>query len=130
MAAFFASTSLLAVGGALALMRAPEEAMAITAYLPLSEPTSRAVWELKVFGLAVILVYAFFKFAWTYRVFNYAAIMMGAVMHEEGSRERMLAQACGVTTFARLRPRSPRRRRCTAKRPPYAGFATQVQRGA
>lgn len=91
--AFFASTSLLAIGGALALMRASEEAMAITAYLPLSLPTSRAVWELKVFGLAVIFVYAFFKFAWAYRVFNYAAIMMGAVMHEEGSRERMLAQA-------------------------------------
>ncbi len=30
-------------------------------------------------GLAVIFVYAFFKFAWSYRLFNYAAILMGAV---------------------------------------------------
>ena len=29
-------------------------------------------------GLAVIFVYAFFKFAWSYRLFNYIAIMVGA----------------------------------------------------
>ena len=29
-------------------------------------------------GLAVIFVYAFFKFAWSYRLFNYVAIMVGA----------------------------------------------------
>jgi uncharacterized membrane protein len=36
------------------------------------------MWELKVLGLAVIFVYAFFKFAWSYRLFNYLAIMVGA----------------------------------------------------
>jgi hypothetical protein len=29
-------------------------------------------------GLIVIFVYAFFKFAWSYRLFNYFAIMVGA----------------------------------------------------
>ena len=29
-------------------------------------------------GLTVIFVYAFFKFAWSYRLFNYFAIMVGA----------------------------------------------------
>jgi len=29
-------------------------------------------------GLATIFVYAFFKFAWSYRLFNYFAIMVGA----------------------------------------------------
>ena len=29
-------------------------------------------------GLVVIFVYAFFKFAWSYRLFNYVAIMIGA----------------------------------------------------
>ena len=29
-------------------------------------------------GLALIFVYAFFKFAWSYRLFNYAAILLGA----------------------------------------------------
>ena len=29
-------------------------------------------------GLAVIFIYAFFKFAWSYRLFNYVAILFGA----------------------------------------------------
>jgi uncharacterized membrane protein len=40
--------------------------------------TTRAQWEIKVVGLAIIFVYAFFKFAWSYRLFNYLAIMVGA----------------------------------------------------
>ena len=35
-------------------------------------------WEAKTLGLATILIYAFFKFAWSYRLFNYVAIMLGA----------------------------------------------------
>jgi uncharacterized membrane protein len=36
------------------------------------------VWEAKILGLAVIFVYAFFKFAWSYRLYNYVAILVGA----------------------------------------------------
>src|SRR4029077_12877244 len=35
-------------------------------------------WEAKSIGLAIIFVYAFFKFAWSYRLYNYVAIMLGA----------------------------------------------------
>ena len=37
------------------------------------------LWEIKTIGLAVIFVYAFFKFAWSYRLYNYVAIMIGAM---------------------------------------------------
>jgi uncharacterized membrane protein len=48
----------------------------------------------KVVGLAVIFVYAFFKFAWSYRLFNYMAILVGAVpVLKESSREEALAVA-------------------------------------
>ena len=33
---------------------------------------------MKIIGLVVIFVYAFFKFAWSYRLFNYVAILLGA----------------------------------------------------
>ena len=36
------------------------------------------LWEAKTVGLAVVLIYAFFKFAWSYRLYNYVAIMLGA----------------------------------------------------
>ena len=38
-----------------------------------------------MFGLIAILGYAFFKFGWSYRLFNYCSILIGAVpMHREG----------------------------------------------
>lgn len=91
--AFFASTSLIAIGGVLALLQA-DEVLLIFADLPFGVTTTRATWEVKVIGLAVIFVYAFFKFAWSYRLFNYGAILMGAVpVLQEGGLDKALAAA-------------------------------------
>jgi uncharacterized membrane protein len=77
--AFFASTSLFAVGGALALLQSTDAVLRLFAEGPIAIATSRIAWEIKVMGLALIFVYAFFKFAWAYRLFNYVAILIGAV---------------------------------------------------
>ena len=77
--AFFASTSLIAVGGALTLLRATEEILSVVGNIPVGIPASRGQWEIKTIGLIVIFVYAFFKFAWSYRLFNYVAILLGAM---------------------------------------------------
>jgi uncharacterized membrane protein len=77
--AFFASTSLIAIGGVLALFRSTDEVLVLFAEMPFGVSTSRVLWDLKVIGLAVVFVYAFFKFAWAYRLFNYTAILVGAV---------------------------------------------------
>ena len=77
--AFFASTSLFALGGALALLRSTDDALHLLSEMPFGLPTGRLAWELKVLGLVVIFTYAFYKFAWSYRLFNYAAILIGAV---------------------------------------------------
>src|ERR1700685_3564077 len=77
--AFFASTSLLAVGGALALLRSTNEALSVLGALPIDLSPSPALWEIKCLGLILIFVYAFFKFAWAYRLFNYVAILLGAM---------------------------------------------------
>src|SRR3984957_1501151 len=77
--AFFASTSLLAVGGALALLRSTNEAMAVLGTLPIDLRPSPALWEIKCLGLILIFVHAFFKFSWAYRLFNYVAILLGAM---------------------------------------------------
>jgi uncharacterized membrane protein len=77
--AFFASTSLLAVGGGLALLRSTSEALAVLRALPIDLSPSPALWELKCVGLILIFIYAFFKFAWAYRLFNYVAILLGSM---------------------------------------------------
>jgi uncharacterized membrane protein len=76
--AFFASTSLIAIGGTLTLLRSTEQILTVVAALPFGVASSPEMWELKTMGLAIIFVYAFFKFAWSYRLFNYFAIMVGA----------------------------------------------------
>jgi uncharacterized membrane protein len=77
--AFFASTSLFAIGGALALLRSTSDALAVFNALPFDITPSPALWETKCVGLILIFVYAFFKFAWAYRLFNYVAILFGAM---------------------------------------------------
>ncbi len=92
--AFFASTALIAIGGVLALFRSTESVLPIFADLPFGEPPTRLALEAKVIGLAVIFVYAFFKFAWSYRLFNYMAILVGAVpVLKESNREEALTVA-------------------------------------
>jgi len=76
--AFFASTSLIAIGGTLTLLRSGDEILTVVSLLPFGTTSSRVLWEMKMLGLAIIFVYAFFKFAWSYRLFNYFAIMVGA----------------------------------------------------
>ena len=48
------------------------------AALPFGIQVTPVQWEVKTMGLAVIFVYAFFKFAWSYRLYNYVAILLGA----------------------------------------------------
>jgi uncharacterized membrane protein len=98
--AFFASTSLLAVGGGLALLRATSDALAVLSKLPIDISPSPALWEMKCVGLILIFVYAFFKFAWSYRLFNYVAILVGA-MPPAAERDTAEAEAHVLRT-ARL----------------------------
>jgi uncharacterized membrane protein len=77
--AFFASSSLLALGGCFALLGASDRVLAVVGDIPYAGIGSRAIFEVKVFGLIVILAHAFFKFGWSYRLFNYCSILIGAV---------------------------------------------------
>lgn len=95
--AFFASTSLIAIGGALGLLRTTEQIIELVAGLPFGAPTTREQWEAKTIGLAVIFVYSFFKFAWSYRLFNYVAVMLGA-MPPVAEKDTPEAQAYVVRT--------------------------------
>lgn len=84
---FFASTSILLVGALLAGLGASDQAIALLKDLPFSSETTRAQWELKILLVALIFVFAFFKFAWSYRLFNYMLIMVGASPENADSRE-------------------------------------------
>ncbi len=76
--AFFASTTIFAIGGLIAALGATDSAVALLRDLPFADETSRTVVELKVLLLIGILAFSFFKFAWAYRLFNNCSVLIGA----------------------------------------------------
>lgn len=102
--AFFASTSLLAIGAGFALLNSTDLALQVSRDLGLPVEQSRGVWEAKVLMLIVIYVYAFFKFGWAYRLFNYTSILMGAFPDledvDEDEMTRAIDQAAKINSLA------------------------------
>ncbi len=76
---FFASTTMFIIAGLVAVLGAREKAMAVLNELPFAVHASNLLWDLKVLLLVAIFVYAFFKFTWAFRHYNYCLILVGAV---------------------------------------------------
>lgn len=76
--AFFASTSAIAIGGLAALLGRGETARDFLQGLPYAAPMPPLLWEIKILFLISIFIYAFFKFAWAFRMSHYTAIMVAA----------------------------------------------------
>jgi uncharacterized membrane protein len=101
--AFFASTSAIAIGGLAAILPNGERARAALEGLPMVDDTSPLLWDIKVIFLIAIFVYAFFKFAWAYRLSHYTAILIGATPIETAdnrawreNHSRQIAELIGI----------------------------------
>jgi uncharacterized membrane protein len=75
---FFASTTVLLLGGLVAGLGAADTGVAVLADIPASSTDTSFQWEVKVLLIVFIFVFAFFKFAWSYRLYNYILILIGA----------------------------------------------------
>lgn len=79
--AFFASATLIAIGGALAMLGDLDRVMGIAEDLtPGQEPM--IVWEVKIGVILIFLANAFLKFVWSNRLFGYCAVVMAAVPND------------------------------------------------
>lgn len=96
-AAFFASTTIFALGGLIAALGSSEQAIGVLSTLPFGEPGRAETWRLKVLLLIAIMAYAFFKFAWTFRLQNYCSVVLGAIPieTEAGAENSALAKRAG-----------------------------------
>lgn len=85
--AFFASTTAIVIGGLAAVMGSGEKAQAVLDKLPYVQPSNPILWEVKLFVIMGIFIFAFFKFAWAFRLGHYTAIMIGAtpLLPKEGA---------------------------------------------
>ncbi len=76
--AFFASTSAIGIGALSSLLGAGDKMHAMIEKLPFVTPTDAVVFDIKLLLLIAVFVYAFFKFAWGFRLSHYCGIMIGA----------------------------------------------------
>lgn len=76
--AFFASTSVIALGGTLALIGNADRLAGVAEDITLAEQPI-IVWELKLLVVVLFLTNSFLKFVWSNRLFGYCAVLMGAV---------------------------------------------------
>ena len=96
--AFFASATLLVLAGLLTILGSTDRAIEIARALPFAAKTSLLQWELKLLVLIVIFVYAFFKFTWALRQFNYCSTLIGAA--PKGPDDGFARLAAQVSTNA------------------------------
>lgn len=78
---FFASTSMIAIGGILAIIGNSENMVGVAEDITLmSHPP--IVWEIKLLLVAFFLTNAFLKFVWSNRLFGYCSVLMAAVPND------------------------------------------------
>ena len=79
--AFFASASMIAIGGGLALIGNPERLRGVAEDLTQAS-APLIVWEFKLIVMVVFAASAFLKFVWSHRLFGYCAVLMAAVPND------------------------------------------------
>ncbi len=105
--AFFASASMLAIGACLAVIGSGDAVSMVIEDIAPTGASTGALFEAKIVGLAAIFVYAFFKFSWGYRLFNYASILVGALPPaRESGTAGTVAAVDRAALFLRLGGRS------------------------
>ena len=75
---FFASTTILIIGGLLAVLGTTEKATELVLEIPFAARTSALVFDLKVVLMLVIFVYAFFRFTWSMRQYTFGALLIAS----------------------------------------------------
>jgi uncharacterized membrane protein len=76
---FLATTSILILGGLVAMLSASDIGRRVVATLPWSEAPNEAMWEIKLGLLLLIFVNAFFELTWALRQFNYTSTLVMAM---------------------------------------------------
>ncbi len=87
---FFASTTILIIGGLLAVLGTSDKANELVRDIPFAAQTSVLVFDMKVLLLLGIFVYAFFRFTWSMRQYTFGALLVGAAPEAKQFAEKDL----------------------------------------
>lgn len=76
--AFFANTTIFILIGLMSMLGYHDRAEGILSSVPYAKPMSGFMFETRILLLIVIFIYAFFKYTWSLRQYNYAGIFIVA----------------------------------------------------
>ncbi|SFD12391.1 DUF599 domain-containing protein [Tropicimonas isoalkanivorans] len=98
---FFASSTMIAIGGGLALVGNPEPLRDVASDL-VQDQAPEVIWEIKIFLVLLLLTSAFLNFVWSHRVFGYCAVIMASVPNDpdEPNTYARAAKAAEVNMLA------------------------------
>ncbi len=101
-ATFFASTSLLILGGLAAMLGTTSKVIDVVAGIPFADHDSELVWLIKIGALMGIYIYAFFKFTWSIRQYSFCTVLVGAapVTDKTGEHEDFVFTLTSVASLA------------------------------
>lgn len=84
--AFFASATMIALGGGLALVGNPAPLADVAEDLILTD-TPDFIWEIKILCAVAMLTNAFLAFVWSHRLFGYSSVLMAAVPNDPAHKD-------------------------------------------
>ena len=74
----FATATLFILAGLVTILGAVDQVRDVVSDISFIAASSREIWELKILVLIGIFVYAFFKFAWSLRQFNFSLMLVAS----------------------------------------------------
>ena len=80
---FFASTTILIIGGLLAVLGTTDKASELVRDIPFAARTSTLVFDVKLLLLLGVFVYAFFRFTWSMRQYTFGALLVASAPEAE-----------------------------------------------
>ena len=99
---FFASTTILIIGGLLAVLGATDKATELVRDLPFAARTSTLVFDIKLVLMLVIYVYAFFRFTWSMRQYTFGALLVASAPEAKQFIEQNLSREAFADKAGRI----------------------------
>lgn len=95
---FYANTTIYIIAGLLAVAGTLDKLLTLTTDLPFVRNPSRTLLEFKLFLLVIIFIFAYFKFTWCLRQFNFLSVLIGGAPQRDAPEDELerYAQRFGV----------------------------------
>jgi uncharacterized membrane protein len=86
---FYANTTIYIIAGLIAVAGTLDRLIEFTQDLPFAKQTTKEIIEAKLFLMICIFIYAYFKFTWALRQYNFLSILIGAAPPHTDARDAL-----------------------------------------